>query len=430
MRGRDFTQTALFSTKPLNRRIPHRHPLRKLRVIVDQCLREMDADFEAMYDRHAGRESIPPEQLLRALLVQMLFTVRSERQLMEQLDYNLLFRWFVGLEMDQEVWHHSTFSANRDRFLRHEVIRKFFDRVLQVARANDLLSDEHFSVDGTLIEALGSMKSVVPRTPESNEKPPTAPPEPSVVPEATAPLEAAAPSKAAPPEVVTLAAAAVAPSGAPETPPPSPSASPPAGSLGRNRWVDFKGTKRSNKTHVSETDPDAMLACKGSHQTVKLSWVGHALMENRSGLVTDAMLTQATGTAECEAAETMAARSIHKKGATLGADKGYDTSAHVANLKAMKIRSHAAQNNKGRKSAIHANTAKSKGFCTSQKLRKRVEEIFGWMKCTGNQRKSKFFGKARTEMAFVLSAASYNLVRMMGLFGWRIEAQAGELRPA
>ena len=267
MRRRDFTQTALFSTKPLNRRIPHRHPLRKLRVIVDQCLRGMDADFEAVYDRHAGRESIPAEQLLRALLIQMLFTVRSERQLMEQLDYNLLFRWFVGLEMDQEVWHHSTFSANRDRFLRHEVIRKFFDRVLQVARANDLLSDEHFSVDGTLIEALGSMKSVVPRVPESNEKPPPAPPEPSVVseakaaPEANAPPETEAPPEAeALPAVVTPADAAVAPIGAPETPPPSPSASPPAGSLGRNRWVDFKGTKRSNKTHVSETDPDAMLA--------------------------------------------------------------------------------------------------------------------------------------------------------------------------
>ena len=236
MRGRDFTQTALFSTKPLNRRIPHRHPLRKLRVIVDQCLHEMNADFEAMYDRHAGRESIPPEQLLRALLVQMLFTVRSERQLMEQLDYNLLFRWFVGLEMDQDVWHHSTFSANRDRFLRHEAIRKFFDRVLQVARANDLLSDEHFSVDGTLIEALGSMKSVVPRTPESNDKPPTAQPEPGVVPKATAPPETeaapeAAPPEAAAPEVVTLAAAAVAPISAPETPPPSPPASPPAGSL-------------------------------------------------------------------------------------------------------------------------------------------------------------------------------------------------------
>ena len=427
MRGRDFTQTALFSTKPLNRRIPHRHPLRKLRVIVDQCLREMDADFEAMYDRHAGRESIPPEQLLRALLIQMLFTVRSERQLMEQLDYNLLFRWFVGLEMDQDVWHHSTFSANRERFLRHEMIRKFFDRVVQVARANDLLSDEHFSVDGTLIEAMGSMKSVVPRAPESNEKPPSAQPDPGVAPAATVLPEAtASPETEAPPAVVTYTEAATAPIGTSE----SASPSLPDGSLGRNRWVDFKGTKRSNKTHVSETDPDAMLACKGSHQTVKLSWVGHALMENRSGLVTDAMLTQATGTAECEAAETMATRSIHKKGATLGADKGYDAQAHVANLKAMNIRSHAAQNNKGRKSAIHANTAKSKGFCTSQKLRKRVEEIFGWMKCTGNQRKSKFFGMARTEMAFVLSAASYNLVRMMGLFGWRIEAQTGELRPA
>ena len=433
MRGREFTHIALFSTKPLNRRIPHRHPLRKLRVIVDQCLHAMDADFEAMYDRHAGRESIPPEQLLRALLIQKLFTVRSERQLMEQLDYNLLFRWFVGLEMDQDVWHHSTFSANRERFLRHEVIGKFFGQVVHVARANDLLSDDHFSVDGTLIEAMGSLKSVVPRVPIPNEKQPSTQPDPGVAPEATVPSEAEASPEAtvaseteALPEALACTEAATAPIGKPETVSPTP----PDGSLGRNRWVGFKGTKRSNKTHVSETDPDAMLACKGSHQTVKLSWVGHALMENRSGLVTDAMLTQATGTAECEAAEAMATRSIHKKGATLGADKGYDTQAHVANLKAMKIRSHAAQNNKGRKSAIHANTARSKGFGTSQKLRKRVEEIFGWMKCTGDQRKSKFFGKARTEMAFVLSAASYNLVRMMGLFGWRVEAPTGELRPA
>ena len=410
MRGHDFTQTALFSTKPLNRRIPHHHPLRKLRVIVDTCLREMGGSFDAMYDLGAGRKSIPPEQLLRALLLQMLFSVRSERQLIEQMEYNLLFRWFVGLEMDQNVWHHSTFSANRERLLGHDVVRQFFDQVVLIARAQSLMSDEHLSVDGTLIEALGSLKSVVPR----------------------AATQAATDHRDDPPEGGATTV---------DTPAASTDTSAPSGSApmekqvssdrqGRNRWVDFKGKKRSNTTHVSETDPDAMLACKGAHQTVKLSWVGHTLMENRSGLVVDVMLTKATGRAECEAAETMAARSIHRRGATLGADKAYDNAAHVAALKSLRIRSHAAQNNKGRKSAIDGRTAKSKGYGTSQKLRKRAEEIFGWMKVTGLQRKSKFFGAARTQMGLTMAAAGYNLVRMMGLFGWRITAPAGQLRPA
>lgn len=417
MRGRDFTQTALFSTKPLNRRIPHHHPLRKLRVIVDTCLHRMDADFDAMYDRAAGRESIPPEQLLRALLVQMLFSVRSERQLMEQMDYNLLFRWFVGLEMDQEVWHHSTFSANRERLLRHDVVRKFFDQVVLAARAQGLMSDEHFSVDGTLIEALGSLKSVVPRTPEEADAEEADAEESAIEADVTTEVGIAQ-TPPSPATTDTTEASKSAQSAVAEE------------RLGRNRWVDFKGSKRSNKTHVSETDPEAMLACKGSHQTVKLNYIGHAVMENRSGLVADAMLTQATGKAECEAAEVMAARTIHRVNATLGADKGYDKHEHVAALKALRIRSHAAQNSKGRKSAIDGRTAKSKGYATSQKMRKRIEEVFGWMKVTGLQRKSKFFGQARTQMGVVLAATSYNLVRMMSLFGWRIQVPTGELRPA
>lgn len=421
MRGRDFTQTALFSTKPLNRRIPHQHPLRKLRVIVDTCLRQMDADFEVMYDRHAGRESIPPEQLVRALLIQMLFSVRSERQLMEQMDYNLLFRWFVGLEMDQDVWHHSTFSANRERLLQHEVIRKFFEQVVRVAGAQGLMSDAHFSVDGTLIEALGSIKSVVPRTPLDAAVDAGITDASSALPAQTQASAAPAEPTAVVDSVASITTQIAASETASETSTPR--------SLGRNRWVDFKGSQRSNATHVSDTDPEAMLACKGSHQTVKLSYTGHVLMENRSGLVVDMMLTRATGRAECEAAEVMAARSIHRKNATLGADKGYDQVAHVAALKARGIRSHAARNRRGRRSAIDGRTARSKGYAASQKFRKRIEESFGWMKVIGLQRKSKFFGKARTEMGVVMAAVSYNLVRMMSLFGWRKSVQTAELRP-
>lgn len=423
MRGRDFTQTALFSTKPLNRRIPHNHPLRKLRVIVDFALREMDSDFEAMYDATRGRESIPPEQLLRAMLVQILFSVRSERQLMEQMEYNLLFRWFVGLEMDQEVWNHSTFSANRCRLLNHDVARKFFDQVLAVARSQALLSTEHFSVDGTLIEAMGSLKSIVPRASAAAASPESVPPSTGPTSDAEVPTEQAVASEQALP-----AAAEPAPS-APVVANPTPESARPE-AQGRNGWVDFKGKERRNDTHVSTTDPDAKLYCKGAHQTTELSWMGHALMENRNGLLCDVTLTPATGTAEREAAEAMAQRSIHVRGATLGSDKGYDVKAHVAALKKQGVRAHAAQNNKGRKSAIDGRTACSKGYKASQKFRKRIEEFFGWVKCVGNLRKSKFFGAERTEMAFVMAAAGYNLVRMMGLFGWRIVTPAGEVRPA
>ena len=421
MRGRDFTQTALFSTKPLNRRIPHSHPLRKLRVIVDTSLKAMDSDFEAMYSATRGRQSIPPEQLLRAMLIQQLYSVRSERQLMEQMEYNLLFRWFVGLEMDQVVWDHSTFSANRERMLGQDVVRKFFDHVLTIARATDLLSEEHFSVDGSLIEAMGSLKSIVPRDSQAGAQgnPVSVETPTDTGSNATAAENGDEPNGAETDTDSAATASATSVQAGAEMP-----------AQGRNAWVDFKGTARRNDTHVSATDPDAKLYRKGEHQAAELSWLGHALMENRSGLLCDVMLTPATGTAECEAAEVMAKRSIHATSATLAADRAYDTKAHVAALKKAGVRSHAARNNKNRKSAIDGRTACSKGYKASQKFRKRIEEFFGWMKTAGNLRKSKFFGAQRSQMAFVMSAVTYNLVRMMGLFGWRIDAPAGAVRPS
>jgi transposase len=368
MRGEEQPQLNLFSTKPLEHRVPHAHPLRKLRVIVDTCLTLLNADFEAMYSR-VGRPSIPPEQLLRALLIQCFFSVRSERSLMEQTDYNLLFRWFIGLQMDDPVWDASTFSANRERLLTHDVARRFFDQVLTVAKSLDLVSDEHFSVDGTLIEALGSLKSVRPKNDDQD---------------------------------------------------------PPAG---RNGWVDFKGQSRTNESHASRTDPEAKLSCKGAHQSVELNWCGHALMENRHGLIVDAMLTSPSGSAERHAAEAMAARSALAQGATLGADRGYDTIEHVQALKRKGIRSHAARKTHC-KSAIDGRTAKSKGYAMSQKVRKRIEETFAWVKGIGGMRKSRFFGQARSEMAWTLTITSFNLVRLMGILGWRERRSAGKVRPA
>jgi transposase len=372
MRGEHHTQLNLFSTKPLEKRVPHMHPLRKLRVIVDSALLALDRKFSEMY-ASTGRPSIPPERLLRALLIQSFFSVRSERLLMEQIDYNLLFRWFIGLDMDDPVWDASTFSANRERLLEHQIARDFFDHVLARASALNLLSDEHFSVDGTLIEALGSLKSVAPKSPTNDDDMPNKP-------------------------------------------------------SGRNAWKDFKGKARSNATHASTTDPQARLACKGAHQTVELRWMAHTLMENRSGLIVDASVTSPSGSAEREAAEVMARRSIWKKGATLGADRGYDVAEHVANLKRRGIKSHAARKTHCR-SAIDGRTAASKGYAKSQKNRKRIEETFAWLKDIASMRKSRFFGQVRTEMAWLLAATSFNLVRMIGLLGWRHGGSIGQVRP-
>lgn len=368
MRGADITQHTFFSYRTLDQRVPVDHPLRQLRLLVDGILRTMDADFDALYAER-GRASIPPERLLRACLLQTLFSIRSERQLVEHIEFNLLYRWFVGLSMDDTVWDHSTFSANRDRLLNETLARTFFSRVLRLAEWQALVSDEHFSVDGTLIEAWASMKSFV--------------------------------KKAAPDTT----------DGPDDT-----DGTPPTGG-GRDPIVDFKGETRSNATHASTTDPDARLYKKSQGDKARLCLMGHALMENRHGLVVDMETTHATGTAEREAAQRMAERHIRKRHATLGADKGYDTRDFVAGLRRQGITPHVARKNKG--SAIDRRTTRHAGYQTSIKLRKRIEEVFGWAKTVGGLRKARFVGLQKVAAQTAFTFAAYNLVRMMTIFGWR-----------
>lgn len=358
MRGADITQAALFSYRSLEERIPKAHPLRKLRVVVDAILATMDAELDALYAT-TGRDSIPPERLLRASLIQTLFSIRSERQLVSHIDYNLLYRWFVGLGMDEAVWNHSTFSANRDRLLNETIARSFFAKVLTLAEWQGLVSDEHFSVDGTLIEAWASMKSFVKKDGS--------------------------------------------------TPPPEDG--------GRNPTVIFKGEPRSNETHESATDPDARLYKKSEGDKSRLCYLGHALMENRHGLAVDVETTQASGTAEREAAKTMVARTV-KKPATLGADKGYDAAEFVAAMRDAKVTPHVAQKAKG--SAIDGRTTRHAGYKQSLKIRKRIEEIFGWAKTVGGLRKARFVGLAKVSAQTVFTLAAYNLTRMATIFGWRL----------
>ena len=354
MRGKDVQQQAMFSYLSPEARVPRDHPLRPIRNMVNQALAELSGDFQAMYSRE-GRPSIPPEKLLRALLLQVLYTIRSERLLMEQLDYNLLFRWFVGLSMDDKVWNHSVFSKNRERFLRSDLAAAFFRRILDQAAAADLLSDEHFTVDGTLIEAWASLKSFRPK----------------------------------------------------DGPPPE--------GGGRNPAVDFHGEKRLNRTHASTTDPEARLFKKAKGKEAKLCFMGHVLMENRHGLVVSPHLTAATGTAEREAAVGLVEGVPGRHRITVGADKAYDTQEFVQSLRALKAVPHVAQNCNGRKSAIDGRTTRHPGYAVSQRLRKRVEEIFGWMKTVGNFRKTRHRGEDRVGWVFTLTAAAYNLVRMRNL---------------
>jgi transposase len=356
MRGDDIHQDAMFSYLSPEARVPQDHPLRPLRQMVNQALRDLSRDFQAMYSRE-GRPSIPPEKLLRALLLQVLYTIRSERLLMEQLDYNLLFRWFVGLSMDDKVWNHSVFSKNRERFLRTDLAAAFFRCILDQATAAGLLSDEHFTVDGTLIEAWASLKSFRPKD-----------------------------------------------------------APPPEGG-GRNPEVDFHGEKRLNRTHASTTDPEARLFKKGKGKEAKLCFMGHVLMENRHGLIVSPRLTQATGTAEREAAVGLVHAVPGRHRITVGGDKAYDTQEFVQSLRALKAVPHVAQNCNGRKSAIDGRTTRHPGYAVSQRLRKRVEEIFGWMKTVGNLRKTRHRGVERVGWMFTLTAAAFNLVRLRNLKG-------------
>ncbi len=351
MRGDDQQQSGMFSYVSLEERVPQDHPLRAIRKMVDEILRVMAKDFDGMYAR-TGRPSVPPERLLRAALLQIFYSVRSERMLMEQMNYNLLFRWFVGLELDEPVWNHAVFSKNRERLLNQEVAREFFQRVL--AQAKPHLSDEHFSVDGTLIEAWASQKSFQKKD------------------------------------------------GGSDTP------------------GEFRGTQRKNDTHASKTDPDAKLYRKGNGQEARLGYLGHVLMENRNGLIVDAMLTQADGTAERDAALLMQYRKWRQRrqqqrnGAmSIGADKAYDTRDFVETVRELNIRPHVAQNVKrSGGSAIDGRTTRYTSYRISQHKRPLIEKAFGWMKQTGGMRKAKLRGLANVSWQFIMTAAAFNLWRL------------------
>jgi transposase len=357
MRGADERTGELFSYVDLEKRVRADHPLRPIRALVNEALVALQQEFALLYAR-IGRPSIPPEKLLRAMLLQAFYSLRSERQLMERLEYDLLFRWFVGLGVDDPAWDHSTFSKNRDRLLDGDIAAKVLGAVLAQARVKRLLSTEHFSVDGTLIEAWASMKSFKPR---DHDKPPSVP--------------------------------------------------------GRNAEADFRGETRSNATHASTTDPDARLYRKGAGKEAKLCFMGHALMENRSGLLVGACLTRADGHAERVAALALIEPHADRPRAiTLGADKAFDAQDFVNELRTMGVTPHVAQNTT-RRSAIDRRTTRHPGFAASQRVRKRIEEAFGWIKTIAGQEKTRFCGVERVGFAFTLAAAAYNLVCLPRLLG-------------
>lgn len=355
MRGTDSQQSGMFSYISAERRVPADHPLRAIRAMVEVVLGHMNQDFQSMYAR-VGRPSIAPEKLLRALLLQVLYTVRSERLLMEQLDYNLLFRWFVGLNLDEPVWDATVFTKNRKRLLSGEVAKRFLNEVLAQARSHQLLSSEHFTVDGTLLEAWASQKSFKPK----------------------------------------------AGAGQDPQPPDDPG----------NPTVNFHGEQRRNATHQSTTDPEARLARKGPGKEAKLSYAGHALMENRNGLACNGQVTQADGSAERQAALAMVEAIPGHQRVTLGADKGYDTREFVQALRDHQVTPHIARKST---SIIDARTTRHPGYAISQQKRKRVEEIFGWLKTVAGLRKTRHRGVARVSWIFTFALAAYNLVRMRNL---------------
>ncbi|MDE1933627.1 MAG: IS5 family transposase [Bradyrhizobium sp.] len=345
----------MFSYVDLEARVRRDHPLRMIRKIVNEALSTLERELAALYSP-IGRPSIPPEKLLRAMLLQAFYSIRSERLLMERLEYDLLFRWFVGIGVDDAVWDHSVFSKNRDRLLEGDIAAKFLAAVLAQPKVKKLLSSDHFSVDGTLIEAWASMKSVKPK--DGSGEPPTQ-------------------------------------------------------GGGRNAEADFHGHKRSNDTHASTTDPDARLYRKGKGKETKLCFIGHGLMENRHGLLVDACLTQADGHAERVAALHMIEpRADRPTAITLGADKAYDAEDFVNELRSMNVTPHVAQNTSGRSSAVDGRTTRHGGYAVSQRIRKRIEEAFGWIKTVAGQEKTSFRGRDRVAWAFTFAAAAYNLVRL------------------
>jgi transposase len=356
MRGQDNQQSDMFSYLSPEQRVRQDHPLRAIRAMADLALWSMSSRFDEMYSQ-TGRPSIPPEKLLRAQLLQMLYSIRSERLLMEEIDYSVLFRWFVGMNMDEPVWDVTVFTKNRDRLLDGDVAREFLCEVVKQAQEKKLTSDEHFTVDGTLVEAWASLKSF--QRKDGKNPPPDDPGNPT---------------------------------------------------------VDFHGEKRSNQTHESTTDPDALLARKGNGKEAKLSYNGNLLVENRNGLIITTELFQANGTAERDAALVMLERLPGEKRVTVGADKAYDTKDFVAECRNIKVTPHVAQNVKrSGGSAIDERTTRHAGYAISQKKRKRIEESFGWLKTIALMRKVRHRGVHKVGWVFTFAAAAYNLVRMRNL---------------
>ncbi len=359
MRGADVFQESLFTTIQLESFVPVDHPLRPIKALLDEAMKSLNWLFSSIYC-DTGRESIPPERLIRAQLLQVLYSIRSERQLVEQINYNLLYRWFVGLTIDDTVWNHSTFSINRDRLLENDVITELFEEVIGLARKRRLLSDEHFSVDGTLIQAWASHKSY--RRKDDDSEPPTG--------------------------------------------------------GGRNSEANFHGEKRSNATHESKTDGDARMAKKGPGKEAKLSYMGHTVMENRNGLIVKAAASHATGKAEREVAAELLAALPGTRKRTVGADKNYDTAGFVADCRAMNVTPHVARNEKrAGGSAIDGRTSRHAGYQISQRSRKRVEEPFGWGKSVGLIRQMKVRGLSKVNSIFMLTMIGWNLTRMRVLQG-------------
>jgi transposase len=360
MRGTPNNQITMLSLETPEKRVPAMHPVRAIKRMADEALRALGPEFDAMYS-NVGRPSIPPERLLKASLLMALYTVRSERLFCEQLDYNLLFRWFLDMDMVEESFDHSSFTRNRERLLKHDVAGKFFGAVVAQARATKLMSDEHFSVDGTLIEAWASMKSF-----QSKDDP----------------------------------------------------KDPPGASSGdNNAWKDFKGENRSNETHESKTDPEAKLLRKGSGREAKLCFSGHVLMENRHGLVADVLVTPSVGETETDAALSMMERTfVSNRNRTVGGDRGYDNARFVAGARMLGATPHVAQNNARRGgSAVDGRTTSRAGYAVSLRWRMRIEEIFGWMKTVGGLRRTRLRGVARTQLSAYFVAAAYNLLRMARL---------------
>ena len=350
MRGEQRRQRTLLMVGSVEERIPAKHPIRQVKILADRALADLGPRFDQMYSA-SGRPSVPPERLLKSQLLIALFSVRSDRQFCEQLAYNLLFRWFLDLEMDEESFDASTFSHNRERLIRHEVAEEFLAAVVRQARSAHLLSQEHFSVDGTLIEAWASLKSFRPKD------------------------------------------------------------EPPGGDS--NGWGDFKGSRRSNETHESKTDPESRLARKGNGQAAKLCFSAHALMENRHGLLLDLKVAAATGRAECEQGLELLRRLGRGRRKTIGADKGYDTAEFVAGCRQLKMTPHVAR--KRKYSAINGRTSNRQGYQISQVVRRRIEPIFGWLKEYGGLQRSRFRGVARTQLTARLTAVAYNLLRLSRL---------------